>query len=149
MSDICLILLMLPLACCLTAARRNELEDLEQKPVRVQNKAAKVEVEEKTSPGTESIKDLKAQIQELATVMKSGSTSHRPNPPAVDRSPAKKFKRVNVKQNGAANVGKWMLERDWQDLKLMHQAPFILAKDLSSAINAKVGDMLKEFVIRV
>ena len=37
--------------------------------------------------------------------MKSGSTSHRPNPPAVDRSPAKKFKRVNVKQNSAANAG--------------------------------------------
>ena len=37
--------------------------------------------------------------------MKSGSTSHRPNPPRVDRSPAKKFKRVNVKQNGIANVG--------------------------------------------
>ena len=67
----------------LTAARRNELEEVEQKPVRVQNKAAKVGVEEKTSPGTESIKDLKVQIQELATVMKSGSTSHRPNPPAA------------------------------------------------------------------
>ena len=37
--------------------------------------------------------------------MKSGSTSHRPNPPAVDRSPAKKFKRMNVKQNSAANMG--------------------------------------------
>ena len=89
----------------LTAARRNELEEVEQKPVRVQNKAAKVGVEEKTSPQTESIKDLKAQIQELTTVMKSGSTSHKPNPPAVDWSPAKKFKRVNVKQNGAANAG--------------------------------------------
>ena len=37
--------------------------------------------------------------------MKLGSTSHRPNPPAVERSPAKKFKRVNVKQNSAANMG--------------------------------------------
>ena len=37
--------------------------------------------------------------------MKSGSTSHRPNPPAVERSPAKKFKKVNVKQNGLANGG--------------------------------------------
>ena len=89
----------------LTAARRNELEEVEQKPVRVQSKAAKVGVEEKTSPQTESIKDLKVQIQELATVMKSGSTSHRPNPPAVERSPAKKFKRVNVKQNGIVNGG--------------------------------------------
>ena len=89
----------------LTAARRNELEEVEQKPVRVQNKATKVGVEEKTSPQTEPIKDLKAQIQELATVMKSGSTSHRPNCPAVERSPAKKFNRVNVKQNGIANVG--------------------------------------------
>ena len=62
-------------------------------------------MEEKTSPQTESIKDLKEQIQELATVMKSGSTSHRPNPPAVDRSPAKKFKRMNVKQNSVANMG--------------------------------------------
>ena len=62
-------------------------------------------MKEKTSPQTESIKNLKAQIQELATVMKSGSTSYRPNPPAIDRSPAKKFKRVNVKQNGVANVG--------------------------------------------
>ena len=34
----------------LTAARRNELEEVEQKPVRVQNKATKVGVEEKTSP---------------------------------------------------------------------------------------------------
>ena len=88
----------------LMAARRNELEEVEQKPVRVQNKAAKVGVEEKTSPQTESIKDLKVQIQELATVMKSGSTSHRPNPPAVEKSPAKKFKRVNVKQNGGTNA---------------------------------------------
>ena len=87
----------------LTTARRNELEEVEQKPVRVQNKAAKVGVEEKTSPQTESIKGLKAQIQELATVMKSGSTSHKPNPPAVERSPAKKFKRVNVVHNGIAN----------------------------------------------
>ena len=62
-------------------------------------------MEEKTSPQTESIKDLKEQIQELATVIKSGSTSHRPNPWAVDRSPAKKFKRINVKQNSAANMG--------------------------------------------
>ena len=37
--------------------------------------------------------------------MKSGSTSNKTNPPAVDRSLAKQFKRVNVKQNGAANVG--------------------------------------------
>ena len=88
----------------LMAARRNELEEVEQKPVRVQNKAAKVGVEEKTSPQTESIKDLKVQIQELATVMKSGSTSHRPNPPAVEKSPAKKFKRVNVKQNGGTDA---------------------------------------------
>ena len=89
----------------LTTARRNELEEVEKKPVRVQNKAAKVGVEEKTSPQTESIKDLKIQIQELATVMKSGSTSHRPNPPAIDRSLAKKFRRLNVKQNSTANVG--------------------------------------------
>ena len=34
----------------LTATRRNELEEVEQKPVRVQNKATKVGVEEKTSP---------------------------------------------------------------------------------------------------
>ena len=63
----------------LTAARRNELEELEQKPVRVQNRAAKIEVEEKTSPQTESINNLKEQIQELATVMKSGSVTHKPN----------------------------------------------------------------------
>ena len=120
----------------LTAARRNELEEVEQKPVRVQNKAAKVGVDEKTSPRTESIKGLKVQIQELATVMKSGSTSHRPNPPAVEKSPAKKFKRVNVKQKGGQ-----MPEKDWQDLRLMHQAPFLLVKDLSNATIVKVGDM--------
>ena len=34
----------------LTTARRNELEEVDQKPVRVQNKATKVGVEEKTSP---------------------------------------------------------------------------------------------------
>ena len=37
--------------------------------------------------------------------MKSGNTSHKPNPPAVNGSPAKKFKRVNVRQNSAANTG--------------------------------------------
>ena len=37
--------------------------------------------------------------------MKSGSTSHRPNPPAVDRSPAKKFKRVNERQDSTAKTG--------------------------------------------
>ena len=88
----------------LTAARRNGVEEVEQKPIRVQNIAAKVGVEEKTSPQTESINDLKEQIQELATVMKSGNTSHKPNPPAVNGSPAKKFKRVNVRQNSAANT---------------------------------------------
>ena len=35
-----------------------------------------------------------------------------------------------------------MLEKDWQDLKLMHQAPFLLVKNLSNTISAKVGDML-------
>ena len=53
----------------------------------------------------ESINDLKEQIQELATVMKSGNTSHKPNPPAIGRSPVKKFKKVNVKQNSATNAG--------------------------------------------
>ena len=48
---------------------------------------------------------MKEQIQELATVMKSGNVSHKPNPPAVNRSPAKRFKKVNMRQNGAANVG--------------------------------------------
>ena len=37
--------------------------------------------------------------------MKSGNTSHKPNSPAVGRSPAKKFKRVNVRQNSARNAG--------------------------------------------
>ena len=36
--------------------------------------------------------------------MKSGSTIHRPNPPAVEKSPGKKFKRVNVKQNGGTDA---------------------------------------------
>ena len=53
----------------------------------------------------ESINDLKEQIQELATVMKSGNTSHKPNPPAIGRNPVKKFKKVNVKQNSATNAG--------------------------------------------
>ena len=82
----------------LTAARRNELEEIEQKPVRIQSKATKAGVVEKVSPQTESINDLKEQIQELATVMKSGSTNHKPNPPAVSGSQAKKFKKVNQKQ---------------------------------------------------
>ena len=59
MLDICLILLMFLLACCFTAARRNELEEVDQNPVRVQSRAAKVGVEEKISPWTESINDLK------------------------------------------------------------------------------------------
>ena len=33
----------------LTAVRRNELEEVEQKPIRIQNKATKVGVEEKIS----------------------------------------------------------------------------------------------------
>ena len=88
----------------LTAARRNELEEVEQKPVRIQNKSAKAVVEEETSPQTESIKGLREQIQELATVMKSGNTSYRPNPPAVNDA-AKKPKRANVRRNGAADSG--------------------------------------------
>ena len=82
----------------LTAARRNELEEIEQKPVRIQSKATKAGVVEKVSPRTESINDLKEQIQELATVMKSGSANHKPNPPAVNGGQAKKFKRANQKQ---------------------------------------------------
>ena len=46
----------------------------------------------------ESINDLKEQIQELTTVMKSGSVNHKPNLPAVNGSPVKKFKRANQKQ---------------------------------------------------
>ena len=82
----------------LTAARRNELEEIEQKPVKIQSKAAKAGVVEKVSPRTESINDLKEQIQELATVMKSGSANHKPNPPAVNGGQAKKFKKANQKQ---------------------------------------------------
>ena len=37
--------------------------------------------------------------------MKSGNTSHKLNPPAVNGSPARKVKRVNVKQNSTANTG--------------------------------------------
>ena len=85
---------------------------MEQKPVRIQNKAAKIGVEEKISPWTESINDLKEQIQELATVMKSGSSNHKPNPPTVNESPAKRFKKVNVRQNSTANKEQ-MQEKDW------------------------------------
>ena len=73
--------------------------------------------------------------------MKSGSTSHRPNPPAVERSPAKKFKRVNVKQNGIANVGTDAREGLVGPEANACQAPFLLVKDLSNATSAKVGDM--------
>ena len=38
-------------------------------------------------------------------MMKSGNTSHKPNPQAVNGSPVKRFKKVNVRQNGATNVG--------------------------------------------
>ena len=82
----------------LTAARRNELEEIEQKPVRIQSKATKAGVVDKVSPRTDSINDLKEQIQELATVMKSGSANHKLNPPAVNEGQAKKFKRANQKQ---------------------------------------------------
>ena len=80
--------------------------------------------------------------------MKSGSTSHRPNPPAVDRSPAKKFKRMNVKQNSAANMGTDARE-GLMGPEANASGPFPPGKDLSNAISAKVGDMLKEFVLHV
>ena len=83
---------------------------------------------------------MKVQIQELATVMKSGSTSHRPNPPAVERSPAKKFKRVNVKQNDLANGGMDARE-GLAGPEANASGPFLLVKDLSNATNVKVGDM--------
>ena len=81
----------------LTIARRNELEEVDQKLIRIQSRAAKIGVEEKISPWTESINDLKEQSQELATVMKSGNTSHKSNPPVIGRSPVKKLKKVNVR----------------------------------------------------
>ena len=37
--------------------------------------------------------------------MKSGNTNHKPNPPVMGRSPAKKFRKVNVRQNSTTNVG--------------------------------------------
>ena len=37
--------------------------------------------------------------------MKSGSTIHKPNPPAVNESPTKRFKKVNARQNSTANKG--------------------------------------------
>ena len=91
---------------------------------------------------------MKEQIQELATVMKSGNTSHKPNPPAVNGSPAKKFKRVNVKQNSASNMGADARE-GLMGPEVNASGPFLLAKDHSNAISAKVGDMLKEFVCRI
>ena len=89
----------------LTAARRNELEEVDQKPVRVQSRAAKMGVEDKTFTQKELINDLKEQIQELTTVMKSGSTTHKPNPPAISKNQAKRSKKVNVRQNSAMDKG--------------------------------------------
>ena len=38
-------------------------------------------------------------------MMKSGNVSYKPNPPALKGSPAKRFKKVNVRQNSTANTG--------------------------------------------
>ena len=91
---------------------------------------------------------MKAQIQELATVMKLGSTSCRPNPPAVDRSPAKKFKRVNVKQNGAANMG--MNAREGLvGPEANASGPFPPGQRPLQCHKCKGWDILKEFVLHI
>ena len=72
--------------------------------------------------------------------MKSGSTIHKPNPPAVNESPAKRFKKVNVRQNSTANKGADARE-GLVGPEANASAPFLLAKDLSNIISAKVGGM--------
>ena len=64
----------------LTAARRNELEEIDGKSTKIQSKVGVVD-KEKLSPRTESLNELKDQVKELAAVMKVGTFPKKNNPP--------------------------------------------------------------------
>lgn len=66
----------------LTAARRNELEDLDSK-TKIQSKAQVVR-ESSTSPRTETLKSLQDQLSDLTVVMKSGNFPKKSNPLATN-----------------------------------------------------------------
>ena len=66
----------------LTAARRNELEDLDSK-IKVHSKA-QVSGESNIPSRTETLKHLQEQLNYFTTVMKSGNFPKKSNPPAVN-----------------------------------------------------------------
>ena len=80
--------------------------------------------------------------------MKSGNTNHKPNPPAIGRSPAKKFKKVNVRQNSATNAGTDARE-GLTGLETNVSGPFAPGQRPLQCHKCKVGGMLDEFVLHV
>ena len=66
----------------LTAAHRNELEDLDFK-IKMHSKTQLIG-ESSISPKTETLEHLQEQLNDLKTVMKSGNFPEMLNPPAVN-----------------------------------------------------------------
>ena len=88
----------------LTAARKNELEDLDTK-VKVHSKA-QVSGESSTSPKTAALKHLQEQLNDITTVMKLGNFPKRSNPPSMNsgntnskRDGEKNKKQKNIRDN--------------------------------------------------
>ena len=69
----------------LTAARRNELEEMDGKSAKIQSKSSIVE-KETISPRSEGISQLKDQVSELTALMKAGNFPKKNNPPAQGKN---------------------------------------------------------------
>ena len=80
--------------------------------------------------------------------MKSSNTSHKPNLPAVNGSPAKRFKKVNVRQNSAANTGASVRE-GLIGPETNASGPFPSGQRPLQCHKCKGWGMLKEFVLHV
>ena len=73
----------------LTAARRNELEEVDGNVTKVQSKASVVG-KEAVSPRSESLIKLKEQVDELTAVMKVGYFPKKSSPPAINKNKSDK-----------------------------------------------------------
>ena len=90
----------------LTAARRNELKEVDGKTTKVQSKMGIVE-KEGLSPRSESLIKLKEQVNELMTVVKGRNFPKKNNPPPINKTKGNKQSsqsRRNESQNGSNDI---------------------------------------------
>ena len=77
-------------------------------------------------------------------MMKSGSVNHKPNPPAVNGGPVKKFKRANQKQEKTVDAREGLAGP-----AANASGPFPPGQRPLQCHKCKGWDMLEEFALRV